>query len=79
MYYPCSKSKGADQLRSYCEADLRLCFSHMQIVGFLMQWLILFISAVEILADITQRSTLGAQEIERERGVILREMQVSDR
>ena len=22
----CSKNKGADQLRSYCEADLRLCF-----------------------------------------------------
>ena len=26
MYYPCSKNKGADQLRSYCEADLHLCF-----------------------------------------------------
>ena len=26
MYYPCSKNKGADQLRSYREADLRLCF-----------------------------------------------------
>ena len=33
-------------------------------------------TAVEILADILQRSTLGEQEIERERGVILREMQV---
>ncbi|BFZ08602.1 hypothetical protein BsWGS_11642 [Bradybaena similaris] len=31
--------------------------------------------AVEILADITQHSLLGEQEIERERGVILREMQ----
>ena len=31
--------------------------------------------AVEILADINQNSTLGEQEIERERGVILREMQ----
>merc|ERR1719186_183170 len=31
--------------------------------------------AVEILADITQNSLLGQQEIERERGVILREMQ----
>ncbi|XP_060555376.1 mitochondrial-processing peptidase subunit beta-like [Ruditapes philippinarum] len=31
--------------------------------------------AVEILADITQNSTLGKNEIERERGVILREMQ----
>ena len=26
LYYPCSESKGADQLRSYCETDLRLCF-----------------------------------------------------
>lgn len=34
--------------------------------------------AVEILADITQNSTLGEREIERERGVILREMQEVD-
>ena len=26
MYYPSSENKGADQLRSYCKADLRLCF-----------------------------------------------------
>ena len=26
MYYPCSENKGADQLRGYYEADLRLCF-----------------------------------------------------
>ena len=26
LYYLCSGNKGADQLRSYCEADLRLCF-----------------------------------------------------
>ena len=26
LYYPCCENKGADQLRSYCEADLRLCF-----------------------------------------------------
>ena len=26
LYYPCSENNGADQLRSYCEADLRLCF-----------------------------------------------------
>ena len=26
MYYPSSENIGADQLRSYCEADLRLCF-----------------------------------------------------
>ena len=27
MYYLYSKNKGADQLRGYREADLRLCFS----------------------------------------------------
>ena len=26
LFYPSSENKGADQLRSYCEADLRLCF-----------------------------------------------------
>ena len=26
MFCPCSENKGADQLCSYCEADLRLCF-----------------------------------------------------
>ena len=26
LYYPCSESKGADQLRGYREADLCLCF-----------------------------------------------------
>lgn len=34
-----------------------------------------FPQAVEILADIIQNSMLGEAEIERERGVILREMQ----
>ena len=26
LYYLCSENKGTDQLRSYCEADLLLCF-----------------------------------------------------
>ena len=26
VYYPCGENKGADQLRVYREADLRLCF-----------------------------------------------------
>ena len=26
LYYPCSENKGADHLRGYREADLRLCF-----------------------------------------------------
>ena len=28
LYYPSNENNGADQLRSYCEADLRLCFRH---------------------------------------------------
>ena len=42
LYYPSSENKGADQLRSYCEADLRLLFSHRQKSGFLalrLMWL----------------------------------------
>ena len=26
FYYPSGETKGADQLRSYCESNLRLCF-----------------------------------------------------
>ena len=40
MYYLCSENKAADQLRGYREADLRLCFLHMQKAGFLMKRLI---------------------------------------
>ena len=36
----CSENKEADQLRSYCAADLRLCFLICKKNGFLMTWLI---------------------------------------
>ena len=36
LYYPCSENKGADQLRGYREAGLRLCFRICKNVGFLM-------------------------------------------
>ena len=26
LYFPCSENKDADQLHSYCQADLHLCF-----------------------------------------------------
>ena len=32
--YPSSENKGADQLRSYCEADLRLCFRLCRLLVF---------------------------------------------
>ena len=35
LYYLCSENKGADQLRSYCAADLRLCFHIFKKQGFL--------------------------------------------
>ena len=41
FYYLYSKNKGADQLRSNCEADLRL-ISHMQKADFLITQLIWF-------------------------------------
>ena len=34
LYYPSSESKGADQLSSYCEADLRLCFHLCRLLVF---------------------------------------------
>ena len=34
MYYPCSENKGADQLRGYREADLRLCFRSCKLLVF---------------------------------------------
>ena len=43
LNYLSSENKGADQLRSYCEADLCLLFSPRQIVGFPMWRLNCFI------------------------------------
>ena len=42
MYYLCSENKGADQLRSYCEA-----VSPMQIVGFPMQFILVQIRIIK--------------------------------
>ena len=42
LYYPCGENKGADQLRGYREADLRLCFRICKKAGFLTTKLICF-------------------------------------
>ena len=34
LYYPNSENKGANQFRSYCEADLRLCFRQGRLLVF---------------------------------------------
>ena len=36
LYYQCSGNKGADQLRSYCKADVRLCFRICKMLFFFM-------------------------------------------
>ena len=36
FYYPCRENKGADQLRGYREADLRLCFRNCKKPAFLV-------------------------------------------
>ena len=41
-YYLCSENKGADQLRGYREADLRLCFRICKMLVFLITQLIYF-------------------------------------
>ena len=48
LFYACSENKGADQLRSYYEADLCLCFQKAEIPIFswrgsyiFPQWLLL--------------------------------------
>ena len=33
MYYLYNENKGADQLHSYCAADLRLFFAYMYVLG----------------------------------------------
>ena len=40
LYYLCSENKDADQLRSYYEADLRLCFRICRLSVFPMRLLI---------------------------------------
>ena len=45
------------------------------LISFKIVWPSSFSAAVDILGDIIQNPTLGEREIERERGVILREME----
>ena len=51
LYYPCSENKGADQLRGYREADLRLCFRKCKKKknGFLMTRLIYDKSKIKVI------------------------------
>jgi predicted Zn-dependent peptidase len=63
-------SVSARTLANVCDPSATGLFA-----SFLEIFVYSFLKAVEILSDILQNSTLGEAEIERERGVILREMQ----
>ena len=43
LYYPCGQNKGADQLHSYCEADVHLCFRLCRLVVCVAQIVLLSI------------------------------------
>ena len=54
LYHLCSKNKGADQLRSYCEAESGPLFWHRQKSGFLVTRLILLLSLFSCLFNFLQ-------------------------
>ena len=83
MYYLCSENKGADQLRGYREADLRLCFrickmlvfsrcGSFHIVGELSS------SAMKVISDANKKFQTArkksAGQMEQETMNILREL-----
>ena len=52
LYYLYSENKGADQLRSYCAADLRLCFGICKKNVFLITRLIYYLIAYWVIFHI---------------------------
>ena len=56
LYYQCSENKGADQLRGYREADLRLCFRICKTLVFLTTWLNLNLKATRMGINLTEES-----------------------
>ena len=62
-YYPCSENKGADRLRGYREAGLRLCFRICKKAGFLITRLIfkhegIIASPPELILFVSLRHTM---------------------
>ena len=72
LYYPCSKNKGADQLRSYCEADRSApLFSPMQIVDFPM-WRLISLCALRASSFRGKLNDVGCQAVNHVRCVYKR-------
>merc|ERR1712136_455122 len=73
--YETSENNGTAHFLENMGAHLNAYTSREQTVYYAKSFSKDLPQSVEILADIIQNSTLGEQEIERERGVILREME----
>ena len=63
MYYPSSENKGADQLRGYREADLRLCFRLCRLLVFPRGGSFLFISLNKLPITFHQQHSHGEHDI----------------
>ena len=60
MYYPSSENKGADQLRGYREADLRLCFRLCRLLVF--PWGGSYVKAVVLSARHREKVQVGKDQ-----------------
>ena len=71
LYYPCSKNKGADQLRGYREADLRLCFRMCKKSVFSRRgsFMIMLLSHIQVILEL--QSALNAAKYDDSNLVML--------
>ena len=67
LYYLCGENKGADQLCSYCTADLRLCFRTCRLSSELLNCQLLSLGDFPSVFDFTQETNCKNSR-ERNRG-----------
>ena len=63
MYYPYSKNKGADQIRSYCESELRLCFRLCRLLVFIISHAVAHMPCFKILGLWVMKTFEGINHI----------------
>ena len=63
LYYSCSENKGADQLRGYSKADLRLCFRLCRLLSFHAAAHMIIFSMLGIYAWLFMLSTDFSQNV----------------
>ena len=57
IVHPCCENKGADKLRSYCEADLRLCFRLCRLLVFLCDGSFMIYNIINTVKSIIETKT----------------------